>query len=130
MASREKYYSTLGVMAIDVKPSIETALQGELLLKDQLVKLCIWVRAPHSYRPLLWKLVLGVLPLYKPSWLLASKIKKEQYDILKQAAVAIWYDRHDVNEDLTSELMVQMLYIELGKHPPSILQMVNLNVMR
>eukprot|EP00842_Homolaphlyctis_polyrhiza_P006451 jgi/Hompol1/6807/HPOL_002293-RA len=52
---RKAYYSSLGVRTVEVKPSVENALQGEVLSTERLNKLCLWIRIPHFYRPIVWK---------------------------------------------------------------------------
>ena len=74
---RQNYYSSLGVKG--TKPALENALQGDVLQIEKLNKLCLWVRIPHMYRCLVWKTLLGVLPLDKSSWESVMKARREQY---------------------------------------------------
>ncbi len=52
---RRTYYSQLGVSSVETRPSLESALQGEVLDIVRLERLCFWVRIPHALRPIVWK---------------------------------------------------------------------------
>jgi hypothetical protein len=76
---RKNYYSSLGVKAVEVQPSLESALSGDVLNFEKLKKLCLWVRIPHLYRPLVWKVLLGSLPPYKATWEFVQEQKSEEF---------------------------------------------------
>ncbi|KAJ3186594.1 hypothetical protein HDU85_007414 [Gaertneriomyces sp. JEL0708] len=112
---RKQYYSSLGVQVVEVKPSLETAFQGDTLDVERLNKLCLWVRIPHSYRSLVWKVVLGALPLHKDVWPFIEEQRQEQYRDLKHAVK--YLDPSQRNRDaLTPEAMVRMLLIQLSDY--------------
>ena len=81
---RKGYYSTLGVKSVEVQSSLSSALGDEPLNINKLQKLCLWVRIPHSYRPLVWKVLLKCWPQYKEMWKFAENTQKIEVDqILK-----------------------------------------------
>lgn len=65
---RKTYYSSLGVKAVEVQPSLDAALKGSELQAEKLQRLCLWVRIPSLYRPLVWRVLLGALPPLKEAW--------------------------------------------------------------
>jgi hypothetical protein len=85
-------------------------IQGETLSLNLLNKLCLWVKLPHMYRSLVWKVILGVLPCDRNSWEFVAKIRKQQYDILDEAVRL-------VTKADSSRILVDMLFIEQGHHP-------------
>jgi TBC1 domain family member 7 len=115
---RTKYYSSLGFKSIDVKPTIENAFQDQILLQDRLDKLCLWVRIPHRYRALVWKVSLGILPYEKQAWTFFSNVRREQFDALKTALGTILGDKNILDQELIPEQMVDMMMIELNIGSP------------
>lgn len=111
---RQGYYASLGVKSVDIKPSVETALSGDLLQLERLNKLCLWVRIPHMYRPLVWKVLLAVLPCEKSAFDVVTKLRKEQFFIL-QEAIAITSDSKEAHQ------MVNMLFLEQGYVPTTLM---------
>ncbi|KAI8819912.1 uncharacterized protein EV422DRAFT_532735 [Fimicolochytrium jonesii] len=109
---RKAYYSSLGVQVVEVKPSLETALQGDILNIERLNKLCLWVRIPHSYRALVWKVLLGTVSLTKEVWGFADAQRAEQYGDLRRC-VQCMDGGSRADEELTPSTMVRMLLIQL-----------------
>ncbi|RKO93676.1 hypothetical protein BDK51DRAFT_28016 [Blyttiomyces helicus] len=110
---RKAYYSSLGVQVVEVKPSLENALQGDVLDLERLNKLCLWVRIPHFYRQIVWKLLLGVVPLEKETWTFVDEQRVAQFEALKAAALVVHRTRGPSTADLTANTMCQMLAIHL-----------------
>lgn len=159
---RKAYYSSLGVQVVEVKPSLETALQGDVLgalptscsadciPSDQfslplrhkdvehLNKLCLWVRIPHAYRPLVWKVLLGTLPLQKEVWPFVEEQRAEEYRDLKRCVkfldgtqryatrrssriTDLWIligPSKSEGDSLTAQKMVHMLLVRVDKRAP------------
>ncbi|KAI8916104.1 hypothetical protein EDD86DRAFT_185788 [Gorgonomyces haynaldii] len=113
---RQNYYSSLGVKAVDVKPSIENALSGETLQNDRLKKLCLWVRIPHMYRALVWKVLLQVLPLEKQLWDATGQSKNEQYEWMFLVGTKLFR-----KQELDPELIVRLVLIRLDMLTPAAL---------
>lgn len=82
---RQGYYSSLGVKAVEIQPSLTNAFQHETLKLSQLKKLCLWVRIPHLYRPLVWKVILGTLPLIKSTWPFVSSQQTQEFELIVKA---------------------------------------------
>jgi hypothetical protein len=68
MNFRTQYYSALGVKSIQIKPSLDHELSQNILDTEKLIKLCLWVRIPHDFRFVIWKVLTGVLPPLKDAW--------------------------------------------------------------
>lgn len=86
---RQTYYSSLGVQSVEAKPTLESALAGSLLDVEKINKVCLWIRVPHIYRPTVWKILLGVLPVSKPAWNLVDALDHEQFVDLVNSTLAI-----------------------------------------
>ncbi|OAJ39859.1 hypothetical protein BDEG_23663 [Batrachochytrium dendrobatidis JEL423] len=112
---RKAYYSSLGVKTLEVKPSVENALQGKLLSIDRLNKLCLWIRIPHFYRPVVWKLLLGVTPVHKEAWGFVAEQRQQHFEILKESVLLL---TRQIDEDLTPLLLAQMIQLELIQDTP------------
>ncbi|EGF82357.1 hypothetical protein BATDEDRAFT_86161 [Batrachochytrium dendrobatidis JAM81] len=116
---RKAYYSSLGVKTLEVKPSVENALQGKLLSIDRLNKLCLWIRIPHFYRPVVWKLLLGVTPVHKEAWGFVAEQRQQHFEILKESVLLLTRQSLDrIDEDLTPLLLAQMIQLELIQDTP------------
>ncbi|TPX33508.1 hypothetical protein SmJEL517_g03661 [Synchytrium microbalum] len=123
---RKNYYRLVGVQTVEVKVSLESAFAGDVLDLERLTKLCLWVRIPHLYRPLVWKVLLGVLPTSKDVWSYVEDQRSQQFQDLKRAAQFIYPPTHRNkkslkdydNVDLTADLMVRMLLIQLNRLTP------------
>ncbi|KAL2918659.1 TBC1 domain member 7 [Polyrhizophydium stewartii] len=116
---RKQYYSSLGVKTVEVKPSVENALQGDVLSVDRLNKLCLWIRIPHFYRPIVWKL--ACCPVHRDSWEFVGRQRQEHFEALKEAVVLMTTKSlNTTHDDLTPELLVRMVLFELLDAPPSV----------
>ncbi|KAI8848533.1 hypothetical protein BC829DRAFT_417503 [Chytridium lagenaria] len=93
--------------AVEAKPSVENALQGDILDFEKLKKLCLWVRIPHFYRPLVWKILLKVIPRTKEVWPFHEAQRREQYEELRRSTTKY-------NGEMTPRDMVNMTLIEEG----------------
>ncbi|RKO96832.1 hypothetical protein CXG81DRAFT_25052 [Caulochytrium protostelioides] len=91
---RKSYYSVLGVRSIEAKLSLESVLQStvSVLDVDKLVKLCLWVRIPQRYRPLVWKVLLGVVSTDKQTWPRVDAVHAQHFADLLHAVLRL----HDV----------------------------------
>ncbi|KAI9106094.1 hypothetical protein DFS34DRAFT_644895 [Phlyctochytrium arcticum] len=112
---RKAYYSSLGVQVVEVTPTLENALQGDLL--ERLNKLFLWVRIPHAYRSLTWKITLGVLPLIKDVWSFVDEQLAMQYADLYECVKLLNAAEKDVSDD-HARAMVCMFVIHHGDDNP------------
>ncbi|KAJ1344959.1 hypothetical protein BSLG_000474 [Batrachochytrium salamandrivorans] len=116
---RKAYYSSLGVKTVEVKPSVENVLQGKFLSIDRLNKLCLWIRIPHFYRPVVWKLLLGVTSVHKEAWSFIAQQRQEHFEDLKEAVFLLTGKSIDgMDDDLTPLLLAQMVLLELTHDTP------------
>ncbi|KAI8900241.1 hypothetical protein BC833DRAFT_523771 [Globomyces pollinis-pini] len=118
MNFRKNYYGSLGVKTIDVRVSVESSLQGEVLSIDcRIQQLCLWIRIPHMYRPIVWKVLLGILPVSTKAWSYVSNQRKEQYNLIKEATSILLNDPkmyfEMMKEELTPKRLACMLIVEL-----------------
>ncbi|KAI9204279.1 uncharacterized protein BJ171DRAFT_582255 [Polychytrium aggregatum] len=79
---RKFYYKSLGVQTIQAKLSVENVFGDKVLDTENLRKLCLWVRIPHSDRVSVWKVLLGVLPLAKEAWSDVNEQRQSQFEAL------------------------------------------------
>jgi hypothetical protein len=119
---RSKYYTSLGFKTVDIKPTIEYALQDQILIQERLDKLCLWVRIPHTYRCMVWKVSLGVLPYEKEAWSFFGKVRRDQFDLLRNAIAALHHNPEMIHQELSPEQMIDMMMIELEIGPPMMVQ--------
>ncbi|KAI8917292.1 hypothetical protein DFJ77DRAFT_459852 [Powellomyces hirtus] len=117
---RKTYFGSLGLQVVQAKPSLETALQGDILDIERLNKLCLWVRIPHAYRPLVWKVLLGTISLAKEVWPFVDAQREEQFQDLKQCVAVLSRPSSATRPDdnLTASTMVYMLLIQLDTRSP------------
>ncbi|KAJ3322629.1 hypothetical protein HDV06_002843 [Boothiomyces sp. JEL0866] len=124
MDIRKAYYSSLGVKVLESKKSVEQALQDTILVKDKLSFICKWVRIPHVYRNVVWKVLLGinlligdVMPLNKRAWDMSIKERRTQFELLKEAVSILTFNPKLLKTELSGKTMAQMLLIELSSDP-------------
>ncbi|KAJ3276086.1 hypothetical protein HDV01_006256 [Terramyces sp. JEL0728] len=117
MDIRKAYYSSLGVKVIESKKSVEQALQDNILVKDKLSFICKWVRIPHVYRNIVWKVLLDVMPLNKRAWDMSIKERRLQFQLLKEAVSVLTNDPKILKNEVSAKTMAQMLLIEISQDP-------------
>ena len=105
---------------MEIKSSVENALQDDVLSIDRLNKLCLWVRIPHLHRTIVWKVLMGVLPIYKEAWDFVNDQRILYFQILRESTSILFYsDLRGASSDLTCPFLVQMIVIELSSQSPN-----------
>jgi hypothetical protein len=117
MDLRKNYYSFLGVQST-VRPSIENSLSSESLDLQRLKLLVLWIKISHNYRTLIWKLILGVLPLEKNCWELVSASKSEEYDMILETTGILYEQQSEVD----SLGLARMVVVHHCRNPLNLLQ--------
>ncbi|KAI8809754.1 hypothetical protein BJ742DRAFT_803570 [Cladochytrium replicatum] len=128
---RTKYFQGLGNVApMEVTTSLESALNEEPLKIDKLCTICLWVRIPHAYRPIVWKFILGVLPQWKGDknvlWKLVEEARNCRFEDLKSAIPCI-FGGEPVPERPCPRRLVEMLLIETNSRNSNKLPKINTN---
>jgi hypothetical protein len=109
---RKTYYSSLGVKAVEVQPSLEAALKGSELQAEKLQRLCLWVRIPSLYRPLVWRVLLGALPPLKESWADVEAQQDIEWTELQSCLTATDFGKGTADE-LTPRRLLQSVLLSL-----------------
>ncbi|XP_065844639.1 TBC1 domain family member 7-like isoform X2 [Oscarella lobularis] len=84
---RSGYYGTLGVSGIDEKKKLEKLLLDEKIDLELLKRICLQFHTPSMHRPLVWKLLLDVLPVYRDIHETVTEQHSSRYLALKQVLV-------------------------------------------
>ncbi|KAJ3241814.1 TBC1 domain member 7 [Chytriomyces hyalinus] len=83
---RKTYYSSLGVKTVEAKSLLDDVLSSASVDIGVLTHICQSVKIPRIYRPLVWKCLLGVVPLHTELWEFADMQNKEKFQDLRRAA--------------------------------------------
>ncbi|KAJ8664583.1 hypothetical protein QAD02_006245 [Eretmocerus hayati] len=123
---RSSYYEKVGFRSVEEKKSLEMLLRDRPFDKAKLKQFCLRFTVPTIYRNLLWKILLGVVPVYEEShdFVMAQRISEFQ-DLKKALTVAkiidnstkpyqmflmMWLLRtRRAKIDITSQLETQLL---------------------
>ena len=110
---RKTYYSSLGVKAVEVQPSLEAALKGSELQAEKLQRLCLWVRIPSLYRPLVWRVLLGALPPLKEAWADIEAQQDIEWAELQSCLSATDFGKGKGADELTPRRLLQSVLLSL-----------------
>ncbi|KAJ3200772.1 TBC1 domain member 7 [Entophlyctis luteolus] len=110
---RKAYYGSLGVKTVAPKASLDVALRGSdgVVEVPQLVAICRAVKIPRIYRPLVWKLVLGVIPPVQQAWSFVDSQHAEIHDDLKAAQRVLLAKMSQRNLLSDTDVMMHMMLI-------------------
>ncbi|XP_046617281.1 TBC1 domain family member 7 [Neodiprion virginianus] len=86
---RSSYYEKVGFRSVEEKKSLEILLKERPLDKAKLKQFCLRFAVPAIYRNLLWKIILGVVPVYTESHAFVTAQRKIEFDDLKRALCTI-----------------------------------------
>lgn len=86
---RSSYYEKVGFRSVEEKKSLEILLKERPLDKAKLKQFCLRFTVPAIYRNLLWKIILGVIPVYTESHKFVTAQRKAEFDDLRHALCAI-----------------------------------------
>ncbi|KAJ3406378.1 TBC1 domain member 7 [Chytriomyces hyalinus] len=131
---RKTYYSSLGVKTVEAKSLLDDVLSGTSVDIGVLTHICQSVKIPRIYRPLVWKCLLGVVPLHTELWEFVDTQNKEKFQDLRRAAHVLFPGKgkrqvcrtptpksdslisstrsRDVGEYLDADEMIRMLMLQ------------------
>ncbi|KAI8609482.1 hypothetical protein BC830DRAFT_1150300 [Chytriomyces sp. MP71] len=112
---RKNYYSSLGVRTVEARSTLEEALSSARVDLGLLKRICLSVKIPRVLRPLVWSLLLGGVPLFRPIWAFAQAQKTDTFEDLRRASSVLVRDNrrteYGPDASLSSLEMVQMLRV-------------------
>ncbi|CAG9760143.1 unnamed protein product [Ceutorhynchus assimilis] len=84
---RSIYYEKVGFKSVEEKKSLEILLKDKSLDLIKLKQFCVRFSVPQTYRCLLWKLLLGILPTKVQCHEFVTSQRKQEFNNLLQALV-------------------------------------------
>ncbi|RZC32929.1 TBC1 domain family member 7, partial [Asbolus verrucosus] len=108
---RSAYYEKVGFKSVEEKRSLEILLKEKQLDLSKLKQFCLRFGVPAAHRNLVWKLLLGVLPLQEKCHEFVVEQRKDEYSNLIHALNVL-----RITNDLPkSQVFVAMWLLQNGK---------------
>ncbi|KRT86282.1 GTPase activator protein, partial [Oryctes borbonicus] len=82
---RSAYYEKVGFRSVEEKKTLDMLLKDKSLDMGKLKQFCLRFSVPPTHRKLLWKLLLGVLPMYVECHTFVIKQRQQEYEDLLRA---------------------------------------------
>ncbi|XP_023011491.2 TBC1 domain family member 7 [Leptinotarsa decemlineata] len=82
---RSAYYEKVGFRSVEEKKSLEILLKEKPLDRGKLKQFCLRFSLPATYRSLVWKLLLGVVPVHIDCHTFIMDQRKQEYQDLYRA---------------------------------------------
>ncbi|GJQ76001.1 hypothetical protein Trydic_g18055 [Trypoxylus dichotomus] len=82
---RSAYYEKVGFRSVEEKKTLDILLKDKSLDMGKLKQFCLRFSVPPTHRKLLWKLLLGVLPMYVDCHTFVIKQRQQEYEDLLRA---------------------------------------------
>ncbi|XP_013141795.1 PREDICTED: TBC1 domain family member 7 [Papilio polytes] len=82
---RSSYYEKVGCRGVEEKKSLEILMKEKPWDKVKLKQFCLRFMVPASYRNLVWKVLLDIIPVYADSHQFVMEQRKQQYGDLLYA---------------------------------------------
>lgn len=82
---RSAYYEKVGFRSVEEKKSLEILLKEKPLDHGKLKQFCLRFSVPTTYRNLIWKLLLGIIPVHVDSHNFIMDQRKQEYHDLHRA---------------------------------------------
>ncbi|XP_056635350.1 TBC1 domain family member 7 [Diorhabda sublineata] len=82
---RSAYYEKVGFRSVEEKKSLEILLKEKPLDCEKLKQFCLRYCVPTCYRNLVWKLLLGIIPVHMDSHNFVIEQRKQEYQELYRA---------------------------------------------
>ncbi|XP_006814090.1 TBC1 domain family member 7-like [Saccoglossus kowalevskii] len=111
---RSHYYEKVGFKGVEEKRSLEILLKEDPLDLDKLSTFCQRFPVPSLYRPFVWKVILGILPLHQTIHTFVTKQRYEQYHNSHQALIIM---RQVTPAMDIQKIHLQMYQLEEGELP-------------
>ncbi|XP_046406044.1 TBC1 domain family member 7 isoform X2 [Ischnura elegans] len=109
---RSSYYEKVGFRSVEERKSLEILLKDKPLDRAKLTQFCLRFTVPGIYRSLLWKVLLGVLPVHVESHEFVMLQRKEQYQDLYQSLNVMGIATKNTPN---SQLFILMWLLEIGQ---------------
>ncbi|EFA10139.1 TBC1 domain family member 7 [Tribolium castaneum] len=108
---RSTYYEKVGFKSVEEKRSLEILLKEKPLDLSKLKQFCLRFGVPAAHRNLVWKLLLGILPLQEKCHEYVTEQRKEEYSNLLHALNVL----RITNDIPKSQVFVAMWLLQNGK---------------
>ena len=82
---RTSYYNSLGFHGVDVKISLETIMNEEIIDVMKLQRFSLKFGLPALHRIIVWKIILKILPVHPNAWAFVESQRREMYFNLKSS---------------------------------------------
>ncbi|XP_030849484.1 TBC1 domain family member 7 [Strongylocentrotus purpuratus] len=111
---RSHYYEKVGFRGVEEKKSLEILLSEDPVDIDKLSTFCARFSVPAMFRPLVWKLILGILPPHPSIHEFVWQQRTEQFNDLHRALKVM----SAINEETPMSLcFLKMFLLEEGRLP-------------
>lgn len=108
---RSAYYEKVGCKSVEERKSLEILLKEKILDRVKLKQFCLRYFVPVSFRNVVWKVSLGVLPVYTECHNFIMDQKKQEYsDLLHALQVMKFID----NNFSKSHTMLMIFLLQTG----------------
>ncbi|CAG9862655.1 unnamed protein product [Phyllotreta striolata] len=84
---RSAYYEKVGFRSVEEKKSLEILLKEKTLDRCKLKHFCLRFSLPATYRNLIWKILLGVIPIQVDSHKFIMDQRRQEYQDLYKALI-------------------------------------------
>ncbi|CAG5132064.1 unnamed protein product [Candidula unifasciata] len=111
---RTHFYEKVGFRTVEEKKSIEILLKEQPIKKDKLIQFSLRFGIPAMYRTYVWKIILGILPVYLSSQDFVWSHRVEQVRELQRAVVLLSPESVDCLQEHT---ILRMKLIQEGRLP-------------
>ncbi|KPI93649.1 TBC1 domain family member 7 [Papilio xuthus] len=122
---RSSYYEKVGCRGVEEKKSLEILMKEKPWDKVKLKQFCLRFMVPASYRNLVWKVLLDIIPVYADSHQFVMEQRKQQYGDLLYAVDML--DLVDMSAPRT-EILLAMWLLENEERRPPLFPETNFNV--
>ncbi|XP_013165346.1 PREDICTED: TBC1 domain family member 7 [Papilio xuthus] len=113
---RSSYYEKVGCRGVEEKKSLEILMKEKPWDKVKLKQFCLRFMVPASYRNLVWKVLLDIIPVYADSHQFVMEQRKQQYGDLLYAVDML--DLVDMSAPRTEILLAMWLLENEERRPP------------
>ncbi|KAJ1530816.1 hypothetical protein ONE63_005663 [Megalurothrips usitatus] len=104
---RSSYYEKVGFRSVEEKKSIEILLKEKPLDISKLKQFSLRFTVPQTYRPLMWKLLLGIISPHVESHTFIMDQRTQEYNDLLEALQSM----HIVSEDLPKHHIFLIMWL-------------------
>ncbi|KPJ10026.1 TBC1 domain family member 7 [Papilio machaon] len=121
---RSAYYEKVGCRGVEEKKSLEILMKEKPWDKVKLKQFCLRFMVPASYRNLVWKVLLDIIPVYADSHQFVMEQRKQQYGDLLYAVDML--ELVDMSAPRT-EILLAMWLLENEERKPPLFPETNFN---